>query len=752
MLLTRDEQGSTLRGRWTWVLCALAAAGGAASFPGTSAAASFPAACSGTTGDVASLSTAINLANSAGGPDTVALGAGCTYTLTAPVVSWYGPDGLPPIVSDITIEGNGGTIARSASAPPFRLFFVGADPTNPSTFNYVSPGAGALTLRNVTLTGGHAQGGNSNGGGGGAGMGGAIFSQGTVVVDRSTLTQNTAQGGSATTVAAGIGGGGMSTDSPASGSGGGFGASGFPNAGFGGTGNSGGAGGGAGFRNAANGANADLSGNPGAGGGSQTGLGGFGGRGTSVGGGAGGDGSGGGGKTVGGGGDPGGAFGAGGVRGAGGGGGGGVGGGGAGGKASSDGAGGGGFGGGGGGTGNTGAGGFGGFGGGGGVGANPGAPGVGGGSATTSGGGGGAGMGGAIFNMQGRLTISDSTLAGNSAVGGLDSVVDHGKGIGGAVFNLSGSFTATGSTFAGNAGSFFAAQIYNLVYDGSTARTAQTTLRDTIVAGGSGPPDLASEKTPYNLPAELGTANADVSQFDLVRTMLARTHGTITGSPLTSDPLLGPLANNGGPTRTMAPGAGSPVIDAGSAFGLSTDQRGQPRPSDFVTIGNAADGSDIGAVEIPCAPCSFPPVATRRPTLSRLSQTAGTWLAGTALAKVSRKPRKRKLPVGTTFRFTLDQRAGLRFAFTQTVAGRRVSRRCVAPTRSNRRKPTCRRTVTVGTLSFTGHVGANAVRFQGRITRRKKLKPGRYTLVITATNSAGQRSLPRSLTFTIAKP
>ncbi|HEV7460052.1 MAG TPA: hypothetical protein VGN78_05925 [Solirubrobacteraceae bacterium] len=44
------------------------------------------------------------------------------------------------------------------------------------------------------------------------------------------------------------------------------------------------------------------------------------------------------------------------------------------------------------------------------------------------------------------------------------------------------------------------------------------------------------------------------------------------------------------------------------------------------------------------------------------------------------------------------------------------------------------------------------MRFQGRITRRKKLKPGRYTLVITATNSAGQRSLPRSLTFTIAKP
>jgi hypothetical protein len=358
-------------------------------------------------------------------------------------------------------------------------------------------------------------------------------------------------------------------------------------------------------------------------------------------------------------------------------------------------------------------------------------------------------MGGAIFNMQGRLTISNSTLAQNSAVGGPDNVADPGKGIGGAVFNLSGSFTATGSTFAANTGTFFAAQIYNLVYDGATVRTAQTTLRNTIVAGGSGPPDLASEKTPYNLPAELGSANADVSQFDLVRTMLARTHGTITGSPLTADPQLGPPANNGGPTQTMAPAAGSPVIDAGSAFGLTTDQRGQPRPSDFAAIRNAGDGSDIGAVELACAPCAGGSPPPHRPTLSRVSQTARTWRAGTALVKISRK--RRKPPIGTTFRFTLDQPAGVRFAFTQKVGGRSVSRKCVPQTRRNRRKPRCLRTVTVATLSFTGHAGVNQVRFQGRITRRKKLKPGRYTLVITATNSARQTSAPRSLTFTIAK-
>jgi hypothetical protein len=209
-------------------------------------------------------------------------------------------------------------------------------------------------------------------------------------------------------------------------------------------------------------------------------------------------------------------------------------------------------------------------------------------------------MGGAIFNMQGTVTIRDSTVAGNTAVGGADNVSDHGKGIGGAVFNLSGTFTALGSTFANNTASYYAAQIYNLVYDGHQARTAQTTLRDTIVANGIGPADLASVKTAYITPADLGSANADVSQFDLVRTVAPPSvleAGTVTGSPLTSDPLLGPLQNNGGLTETMAPAAGSPVIDAGDpgcldlgGMRLLTDQRGALRP--------AGARCDIGAFEV----------------------------------------------------------------------------------------------------------------------------------------------------------
>jgi hypothetical protein len=43
------------------------------------------------------------------------------------------------------------------------------------------------------------------------------------------------------------------------------------------------------------------------------------------------------------------------------------------------------------------------------------------------------------------------------------------------------------------------------------------------------------------------------------------------------------------------------------------------------------------------------------------------------------------------------------------------------------------------------------VAFQGRISPVEKLEPGRYTLVITATNSAGVRSAPKSLSFTIVK-
>ncbi|MBD2767507.1 hypothetical protein IC235_06330 [Hymenobacter sp. BT664] len=59
------------------------------------------------------------------------------------------------------------------------------------------------------------------------------------------------------------------------------------------------------------------------------------------------------------------------------------------------------------------------------------------------------------------------------------------------------------------------------------------------------------------------------------------------GNSLFVDPLLSPLANNGGPTQTMALRAGSPAIDAGGSSCPATDQRG------LVRVG----ACDIGAYE-----------------------------------------------------------------------------------------------------------------------------------------------------------
>ena len=718
-------------------------------------------------------------AGDAGGENTIVLQPGATYVLTRPDqpqagftdrASWYGPNGLPPIASRIVIEGNGATIARSQFALPFRLFFVGAGLGSPNpTYTAPPPGPGVLTLRDVTLEGGWAKGGDSNFGGGGAGMGGAIFSQGTVVIERSTVMDNLAEGGSAIDSTAGASGGGIGTDSVegiGGSGGGGFGPGSFGGAfGGAGAGSGGGSGGGAGFGTSENGS-PGVGANGGNGGGAKTGLAGAGSGTLSGTAGSGGDGGGGGGEGFG---EVfGGRFGFGGQVGGGGG---GVGGGGGGNGA----LGGGGFGGGGGSFGSIGgASGSGGFGGGGGAG--PGAPGFGGGTPTNSQGGGGAGMGGAIFNMQGQLTLTDSTVSNNTAQGGADLVPDPGKGIAGAVFNLSGQFTATDSTIARNTAAHYASQIFNLVADEATARTAKTTLTDTIVAngvGGANPStlpnfaasDVSSDQTNYPGPNKAGaSATVDESTFDLVTASHSMELGTLTGTPLTGDPLLGPIAGNGGPTPTMIPRPGSPVIDTGVASGLTSDQRGQPRPIDFSGLPDASsgDGSDIGAVEVqptcagqrsPSQACGgptggTPPGNSKSPVVAAVRESSKVWIAGNASAHISRKP---KHPVGTVFSFTLDQAASVRFAFLRATPGRNAAGKCVAPTRRNRRRRHCTRLVPAGSLTFAGHAGLNRVAFQGRLTPRRRLALGRYILVISATSAGGLRSDPKRLSFTIVK-
>src|SRR5262249_55560716 len=151
------------------------------------------------------------------GPVVLDLPANFTYALTTPDNShanvednnWYGPNGLPAIdnPSGITIEGHGATILRLAfpGTPAFRLFYVSG-----GLAGELPPGS--LTLRNLTLAGGLAQGGNGTGGGGGGlGAGGAVFNQGTLILDGVTLSNNQARGGSGASGLSG-GGGGIGSD------------------------------------------------------------------------------------------------------------------------------------------------------------------------------------------------------------------------------------------------------------------------------------------------------------------------------------------------------------------------------------------------------------------------------------------------------------------------------------------------------------------------------------------------------------
>ena len=96
----------------------------------------------------------------------------------------------------------------------------------------------------------------------------------------------------------------------------------------------------------------------------------------------------------------------------------------------------------------------------------------------------------------------------------------------------------------------------------------------------------------------LATNGTDPSCSDESGTMVNGGHnlGSDTscvsaGTSLAStEPMLGPLADNGGPTATMLPQPASPALDAGGTACGSADQRGVLRPQ--------GAACDIGAVEV----------------------------------------------------------------------------------------------------------------------------------------------------------
>jgi hypothetical protein len=105
-------------------------------------------------------------------------------------------------------------------------------------------------------------------------------------------------------------------------------------------------------------------------------------------------------------------------------------------------------------------------------------------------------------------------------------------------------------------------------------------IESSIVAGNHVPEGSASE--------EIVTVHEISGSHDLI----ASANVALPGDTLGGDPMLAPLADNGGPTKTHALLAGSPAIDSGSnTLNLETDQRG----GDYARVFGAA--ADIGAFE-----------------------------------------------------------------------------------------------------------------------------------------------------------
>lgn len=178
------------------------------------------------------------------------------------------------------------------------------------------------------------------------------------------------------------------------------------------------------------------------------------------------------------------------------------------------------------------------------------------------------GFGGGIEIDQGNLRIINSTISGNHANGAGGGIVSPVGANSSLLLRLT---TVSNNTAGRTAGSILV-----------SGPIATVRLDHSIVAHGA-PQDLAG------LPAEFpATFTADDSLIEAPGTaLLVGAHNRVG-----ADPLLGPLANNGGPTRTHRPLPGSPAIDAGDPAIPSppaTDQRG------FARIAGAA--IDLGSVE-----------------------------------------------------------------------------------------------------------------------------------------------------------
>ena len=192
-----------------------------------------------------------------------------------------------------------------------------------------------------------------------------------------------------------------------------------------------------------------------------------------------------------------------------------------------------------------------------------------------------ADSGGGIYHFGVMLTLTASTLNANLAFSG------------GGIY-ATGNAAYTNSTLSGNQANEFGGGLYQNRGDGKMLYTTVANNFATAGAGvfkGSVPGSLSLQNT---LLANNSSGNCDGERpMSLGNNLSTDTNCDLTIMPSDQqgvDAKLGPLANNGGPTRTHLPQSGSPAINAAARVSVTVDQRGITRPQ--------RTEPDIGSVEV----------------------------------------------------------------------------------------------------------------------------------------------------------
>lgn len=207
--------------------------------------------------------------------------------------------------------------------------------------------------------------------------------------------------------------------------------------------------------------------------------------------------------------------------------------------------------------------------------------------------GGDGGDGGGIYN-EGILSITQSTIAENTTgIGGGSFQFDGSPGRGGGIYNA-GDLTSIAGTISGNGAGTDAGGVHNV------AQTVMTscTIANNVGYGAYNSADLDITNTLLANQASGEDCDGGVAPFSLDHNMDSDGTCMLSGPNDISNgnAMLGPLADNGGPTETHLLLPSSDAIDAGGPDASATDQRGVPRPQDG--DGDTASVSDIGAVEV----------------------------------------------------------------------------------------------------------------------------------------------------------